>query len=212
MQRNTTAAKLGNQFIATALAVILLIGTTGCETARDFSLTRKLWSPEADFEGSEYHPAANSGVQLYESVNPPDILVQYNEAKDNSKTVTRRAYFLLENRSRTDTNRKPRFVSSDSAENLLPIPLLAAAEPVTATPPQLYAVIRSNDNQLTLHGEHWDEGPYTLPHYSTSHPTTSRVVLTPFAVAGDVVMVGLAAGFVGAILWISAGAPMGNCR
>lgn len=217
MQRNSAAdpaARICHQFIASLLVVTMAVMTGGCETARDYSLTRKLWSPDVDFDGPAHHPAANSDVQLFESTNPPDILVQYNEAQDNEKHTKRRAYFLLENQNRTGANRKPRFVSPDTAASLPTIPLRNAADPpASSSPPApLYAVIRPNENRLTLHGEHWDQGPYTLPHYSTSRTTTARVAITPLALAGDVVMVGLAAGFVGAMLWISAGAPTGNCR
>ena len=207
-----------NRVVASVLTIGLAAMTTGCETARDYSLTRKLWSPDADFEGRVHHPASDAEVKIFESTNPPDLLIQYNETKDNWKTTQRRAFFLLENQNRTGANRKPRFVSPDTAAKLSPIPLRTAAEsPASPSEPvPLYAVLNATQNQLTLHGEHWDRGPYSLPQYSTSYgTTTTRVALTPLAVTGDVVMVGLAAGFVGGILWLAAKSSHGldvSCR
>lgn len=206
-------ARIGHQLLVLAIVAALALGATGCETARDYSLTRKLWSAGADFEGPVHHPAADPEVRLFEATAPPDILVQYSERKDNAPRSQRRAYFLLANQPLVDAGRKPRFVSPETATTLQPIPLRAATDAATNHPPTnaLYATLAAGEPRLTLHGDAWEPGPYALPHYSSASATPTRVALTPLAVAGDVIMVGIAAGIIGAILWVSSGAPTG-CR
>jgi len=48
---------------------------------------------------------------------------------------------------------------------------------------------------------------FDLPVYVETSGTPIRIVLTPFAVAGDTVMVGVVAAFVGFVLWVQCGAP-----
>ena len=51
------------------------------------------------------------------------------------------------------------------------------------------------------------ESAFDLPVYVETSGTPIRVALTPFAVAGDTVMVGAVAAVVGFLLWAQIGAP-----
>jgi hypothetical protein len=51
------------------------------------------------------------------------------------------------------------------------------------------------------------ESAFDLPVYVETSGTPTRVVFTPFAVAGDTVMVGAVAAVVGFLLWAQIGAP-----
>ena len=214
MRRNNSNGSVTSfsiQLISLTLAVSVTLVTTGCETARDYSLTRKLWSDGADLEGPYHRPAQQPNVQLFQTKTGDDLLVQYDELKDGRGTPTRRTYLLLENNSRTSAHQKPNFTAPTRIDELTAIPIRISAAP-TAEPATLYAVIDEQRAQFTLHGEQWDRCPYSLPKYSTDHTPVARVALTPLALAGDVVMVGLAAGIVGAVLWVSAGGPGANCH
>jgi hypothetical protein len=51
------------------------------------------------------------------------------------------------------------------------------------------------------------ESAFDLPVYAETSGTATRIVLTPFAVAGDTVMVGAVAAVVGFLMWAQIGAP-----
>jgi len=51
------------------------------------------------------------------------------------------------------------------------------------------------------------EATFNPPVYTETSGTPTRIVLTPFAVAGDTVMVGAVAAVVGFLLWAQIGAP-----
>ena len=51
------------------------------------------------------------------------------------------------------------------------------------------------------------EATFDLPVYIETSGTPIRIVLTPFAVAGDTVMVGAVAAVVGFLMWAQIGAP-----
>jgi hypothetical protein len=51
------------------------------------------------------------------------------------------------------------------------------------------------------------ESTFDLPVYVETSGTSIRIILTPFAVAGDSVMVGAVAAVIGFLLWAQIGAP-----
>jgi len=51
------------------------------------------------------------------------------------------------------------------------------------------------------------EATYDFPVYPETCGTPTRIALTPFAVAGDTVMVGLVSAVVGFLLWVQMGGP-----
>ena len=61
---------------------------------------------------------------------------------------------------------------------------------------------------FVLHQPATAEQSFQLPVYVESAGTLPRVALTPFAVVGDTVMVGVAASVVGFVLWAQSGGPI----
>jgi hypothetical protein len=70
-----------------------------------------------------------------------------------------------------------------------------------------YGVITQEGRGFTLYrpAESAAASDFDLPVYAETSGTATRVVLTPFAVAGDTAMVGVVAAFVGFLLWVQGG-------
>ena len=181
-------------------------GLSGCEAARECSLTYRLW------DNSEmrrfYEPATSPRLELYHDTKRGDVLAAYDEAHETRRAIRRRAYYVNGNQLKVGEGRKPRFVSPDRGRGLPAIPLVAAA---AAAPNRasFQAVVSADGQRFTLNG---DFGNYTyhLPVYQDQSGVAGRVLLTPFAVAGDVVMVGLVTGVVAAYLWAAGGGYHGR--
>src|SRR5437764_13634221 len=93
-----------------------LFGLSGCESARDHSLTYQVWSnPEMR---RFYEPAAQPHLQLYHNPITGDVLVAYDETHEAREGVHRRAYYVNRNRRKLEAGRKPRFVKVEEASGL----------------------------------------------------------------------------------------------
>ncbi len=184
--------------LSTALGFMLL--TTGCATVQDYSLTYKLWNNAQLRRFAE--PAPDPRLALFASAQSDDVLVQYDEVHEQSEAVQRRAYFLRENDERIRQREKPRFVNPQLASSMAPVQVCASPpEATNSTPKTLPSVamsLQNNGQEFLLHLNGASEGPYSLPTYLQSNANFVRVALTPFAVAGDTVMVGLVASLVAA--------------
>src|SRR5438445_4800024 len=179
---------------------LLSMLVSGCETARDYSVTHKVWSYEEwrHFAG----PAPSPHLALFETASGNHILVQYDEMSDTSGRIRRRAYLLYPNLERIQENRRPEFVKPALLNGVKPIQLQDSPSP-TADPhptPALYAVTAKGGREFTLYRAGAAEGPYELPDYLKSNSTAARVLLTPLTVAADSVMVGLVASVLGAYM------------
>ena len=177
--------------------LLLSVLVSGCETAKDYSVTHKVWNNEEwrHFAG----PAPSPHLALFETASRNDILVQYDEMSDTSGRIRRRAYLLYPNLERIQEKKRPKFVKLALTNGVKPI-LLQDSPSSTADPhptPALYAVTARCGREFTLYRAGATEGPYELPDYLKSNSTAARVLLTPFAVAADSVMVGLVASVVG---------------
>jgi hypothetical protein len=95
------------------------------------------------------------------------------------------------------------------ADGMKPIATLPTQVAVTNLPPGLaaYAVLTKEGRGFTLCRPPQAAATYDLPVYAETSGTPTRIVLTPFAVAGDTVMVGAVAAVVGFFLWVQSGAP-----
>ena len=192
------------------LVGILLPLMAGCETARKCSLTYKLWDNPDMRRFNE--PAPEAHLQLSQSVQPNEVLVQYDEARENNDAVQRRAYFLFRNEPQIKAGRKPNFVNPCKTAGMKPVPLVYGDLLSTNVPAMdgNYASASTNGHRFTLHLEGRKLGPYELPVYERRSGQVQRTVLTPFAVAGDVVMVGVVAAFVSLIMLCGSGASFGT--
>jgi hypothetical protein len=190
-----------------ALVGALLPGLTGCEAVHRCSLTYNLWN-NGEMRRF-YEPAPNPRLELSYDAKQEDVLAAYDEAHETRSGIRRRAYFVNRNRLKVETGQKPHFVKPEIASGLPAVPLAVTA-PASSSPgagPQ--AVVSTNGQQFTLNGD-FDGHTYQLPIYQDQSGMAERVLLSPLAVTGDVVMVGLVTGVVAAFLWVSSGAPRGR--
>jgi hypothetical protein len=187
-------------------AGLLLLGT-GCETVEKYSLTYRLW------DNSEWRnfnqPAPSPNLALFNPTNKTDVLVEYDALSEKRSTVERHAYYLEENEPRVAAGKKPNLVGLSAADGMAPIPVLPTESVVSNLPPEsaTYAVASREGRRFTLHTPADPDATFDLPVYPETAGTPTRVVLTPFAVAGDTVMVGVVAAVVGFLLWVQSGAP-----
>ena len=188
------------------LAPVLLLFLTGCETARDYSVTGRLW--EKEVLGHYFEPAPNAHLQLFYDQRRGDVLAAYDEEHTKRRTIRRRAYFVNRNRARIEAVRKPRFVDPKRAlaHDAIPLtPSVAAAAPNNS----LQANLSSDGRQFTLSGGPV-AGTYRLPVYPDQSRRLifgTRIVATPFAVAADLAVAGIVvAAIAGVIYGISQGA------
>ncbi len=189
------------------LVAVLVLPLTGCTTVEDYSLTYRVWDTDEWRKFSE--PAPNPNLALFETTNHGDVLVQYDAFSEKRSTVKRLAYYLPPNQARTDPGTKPKLVNPSVADGMRPIPVLPAQAGLThqAPEPSAYAVVTKEGRGFTLYWPTESASAFDLPVYAEASGTPTRVMLTPFAVAGDIVVVGTAATVVGFILWAQIGAP-----
>ena len=189
------------------VAAGLLLLFTGCETVEKHSLTYRLWDNGDLSKWSE--PASNPNLAIFEATNGADLLVQYDALSEKHSAVKRRAYFLLRNEARIDAGKKPKLVSLAVADGMKPIAVLPTQIVVTNLPPApaAYAVLTNVGRGFTLYRPPQPAATFDLPVYAETSGTPTRIALTPFAVAGDTVMVGVLAAGVGFLLWVQIGAP-----
>ena len=180
---------------------------SGCETVEKYSLTYRVWDNDDWRKFSE--PAPNPNLALFEATNHACVLVKYDAFSEQHSTVKRYAYYLHPNQARVDAGTKPELVKPSAADRMKPIPVLPAQGALTNQPPGLsaYAVVNKEGRGFTLYRPRDSESAFDLPVYVETSGTPTRVVLTPFAVAGDTVMVGVVSAVVGFLLWAQIGAP-----
>ena len=196
-----------NRIIDTIALAGLVLALTGCETVEKYSLTYRLWD---NGEWRNFNqPAPSPNLALFNTTNQPDVLVEYDALSEKRSTVERQAYYLEQNEPRVTAGKKPKLVGLSAADGMKPIPVLPTQSAVGDLPPEseTYAVTSREGRGFTLHKPADPEATFDLPVYPETAGTPIRVVLTPFAVAGDTVMVGLVAAFVGFLLWVQSGAP-----
>jgi hypothetical protein len=198
--------KSGAAISRLAAASLLLLGT-GCETVQKYSLTYRLWDTGDLRKWSE--PAPDPNLALFEATNSTDVLVQYDALSQQRSLVKRRAYYLRQNEARVAAGKKPELVSLALADGLKPIAVLPMNVAVTNPPPgpTAYAVVTQDGRAFALYRPMKPESTFDLPVYAETAGTPTRIMLTPFTVAGDAVMAGAAAAVVGFLLWVSVGAP-----
>ena len=184
-----------------ALAAGFLVIFTGCETVENYSLTYRLWDNSDLRKFSE--PAPEPNLALFESTNRADVLVQYDALSEKHSTVTRSSYFLRPNQARVAAGKKPRWLDPAVTNGMQSIPVLSAPAAVTNQSAErtIYAVTIREGRGFSLNGPDGAQQTFALPVYAETSGTITRVVLTPFAVAGDTVMVGGVVAVVGFFLW-----------
>lgn len=190
-------------FFRSATTLVLVCSLCGCETAQEYSLTHKLWDKGMD---PSSRPALEPKLELFSSQS--DLLVTYDAFDERADRTLRRAYFAGPNESRIIKRQKPFFVDVTLATNMTAVPIISGTAAVTNAGLLARSPVNTDYGPgFELYRDGRSEGVHPLPAYNDRMGTASRIVLTPFAVAGDTVMVGLVVGAVAAIGWVASGCP-----
>lgn len=188
-----------------ALACVLLL--SGCKSIQNHSLTYRLWD---DGVGRRYNdPAPNPQLSLYASPTNGDILVQYYASSENSSGLVRRSYYLNVNARRVASGKQPEWVKPPLRGDLRPIPVLLAVAGSTnpPPPPRPYATVMEEGRSFVVHNSSGTSNSFELPVYLEQSGIGSQIALTPFAVAGDTLMVGGLVAFATFLFWLHCGSP-----
>lgn len=187
------ASVKARRFPVAAACLALLAG--GCETMEDYSLTGKVWSTHEFSKWNEPEPSPR--LALYEAPDHSQLLVVYDAHSEKHSAVKRRAYYLQPNEARIAERKEPTFVDPAAAEGMVPVPVFEAKTLGTNLPAGFtnYAIVSESGRSFTLYPQATPLGACELPVYRETSNTALRVGLTPFAAAGDVVMVGVVASF-----------------
>jgi hypothetical protein len=163
---------------AVTLAFVVAMAGAGCAT-------NTLW------EEQRYHPAAQLDLRLAQGPDHRDVLVQYNEQREEEKKTRRRAYWLFAFTNSIANEGRPIFVNPKNSAALTPVPLLLEATATNAPAAAGYVAVATPAQQgfdLWLEGV-W-LGRYDLPiYYAKPRASIWRVAATPFAALGDATVV-----------------------
>ncbi len=165
-----------------ALLLVAWSSCCGC-------VTKRLWD---DIEFNE--PSPDPHLQLYYSEARKDILVVYDEVREPSAKIRRRAYFLNDSAK----HGKPAFVAVAATNELKRIPIVVrtnAAQSAT----NAFIAIQQSPTTFTLKGD--EKEIYDLPVYPSGIHQGTQIALTPAAVLADTVIVGSVVGIIVLIIW-----------
>jgi hypothetical protein len=191
------------------LALGWLALVAGCSTVYEDSLTYKLWNNESFRHFNE--PASDPRLLLFADSKRGDVLVQYDEVREQDGRTRRRAFFANANRRRIQAGLKPRFVAANTAAGLEPIPILRADSARPIPPSGLCVVMDADRRAFALHSDGQAAATVTLPSYGTTSGV-KKAFLTPLAVTGDTLVVGVTAGVIVAWAWAQSGVTISTCR
>lgn len=171
--------------------MLVLLMLNGC-------VTRKLWEERAFRQ-----PATPPNLKLAFDPRRQDVLVCYDEFSDRSFKTRSRAFYLDRNIARLQAGQKPDFVAPSRAANLALVPW-QTHEPshLVDDAGKLQAVPAGEGSGFRLYSGTKELGEYQLPVYADGMHRTGQVLLTPFAIAADIITV---ATVVGLIAWASGG-------
>jgi hypothetical protein len=174
-------ARLSWFAVLTAQAVLL----SGCTAA--------LW--ESDRFARYHPPATPSNLQLFHSAEADDVLVRYDEKREGSRKRTPRAYWLRGDGEPASNPYKPHFVPVQHARALDSIPLF---DSTNSTPPPsgYHAIVGANGRDFVLYSGAEEVGCFELPAYMDAGGHAKQVLLTPFAVIVDAVVVAVVAAII----------------
>jgi hypothetical protein len=178
---------------------------SGCEAVHEYSLTYRVWS--ADDFNCWSEPEPNPSLALFETPDHEKLLVAYDAYSEKHSKAKRRAYYLQPNLARVEAGKAPQFVAPGLPAGMRPIPVFEAKTLGTNPVPSLtnYAVLDESGRTFTLYPQAESLGALRLPVYPESSGTPVRILLTPFAVVGDTVMVGVVASVAAVVVACASG-------
>jgi hypothetical protein len=195
------------RFIHSLLTLGLVPLLAGCETVQKYSLTYRLWEDGELTSFSE--PAPEPHLALFEATNRADVVVEYDALSEKHDAVRRRAYYLGANQERILAGKRPKWTKTPPPQEMTAIPVRAAPFIGTDARPDRgpWAVMTRDNKSFDFYTHAGAADSFDLPVFRESSNLPTRVVLTPFAVAGDAVMVGGVAAVLGFLMWVQGGAP-----
>ena len=163
---------------------------TVCQAVLLSGCTSALWEKERF--ARRHWPADPPNLRLFYSESARDILVEYNEALEGATTVQRRAYWLERNALAVAPGGQPRFISVKDVQNLAMVPVTdSLASPLPSACHGLYAIASPTGQFFSLCLGEKEPTIYELPvSFAGSGRRVKQVLLTPFAVATDVTILG----------------------
>src|SRR2546427_726401 len=187
MKPNQHTARL-NQFVGTVLAACLPFLSTGCDTVRDSSMTGRLW----DAGGvNRCLPAPKPNAKLYWTADHKDLLVTYDELREKTDSIRRRAFFFKPNVRRLEDRKKPRFVEPAKIVELSLVQILEVGSTNALPQETILAKLSDDGQEFTLFWSGTELGPYALPVYLDRGSETKRFLLTPLTAAGGLIVGGV---------------------
>ena len=189
--------------------MLLALLVASCDTAHEHSLTYKLWDKGAR---SSCRPAPEAHFAVFASETNRDVLVTYDAWSERHDQIQHRAYFVDENEARIAERQRPHYVEPSLSQNMNAVPVVATSNAVPkAGRSARYPVKTDGVTGFELYRDGRSEGTHDLPIYNEGQAeglvTVSKVALTPLAVAGDTIMVGVVVGAAAAVGWVAAGCP-----
>jgi len=185
---------------------VLVVLAAGCETAREYSFTYKVWD-----KGRRpiCRPAPEPQLAVFVAPTNREVLAAYDALSEREEKVERRAYFVAANEGLIMARKPPGFAELALTNNLSSVPLVATTNAVTNTGNVArYPAGTDYGPGFELYRNGRSEGTHPLPvYFEESVGTAGRVALTPLAVLGDTLLVAGVVGTFGALLWLQAGAP-----
>ena len=170
------------RWVSWGLIVCLMPWMTGCD-----SLTGRLWS--SDIGQMNCQAAAEPALNLSQTPDQKDVLVQYDEVRSKDAKIQRRAYLLFANDKIIAAGKKPLFLTAAQAARLqsLPLPISYMTNLSTVGDLTLQVVLQEDKHHFTLTSNGRAIGTFQLPDY-TQHNPCAQVALTPATVTGDVII------------------------
>jgi hypothetical protein len=197
--------RIGLRSLSCGLCALVL----GCQSTGDWSLTYKLWNNESfhDFK----MPASDPQVRLFADERRSDVLVVYDEVRENDGSVRRRAFFANRNLERIRDGRKPRFVGLSACSGLKPIPVLRFDSSKALPGEGLAVVTTDRPYEFLLYSDARQLGAVGLPAYG-SNGGFKKTLLTPLAVTGDTLIVGTVVGLYAVVAYAGSGVRVSTCH
>ena len=184
------------------LFALLLPLLPGCGSLQKCTFTGRLWSDE--FLTNLHQPANDPGAKAFIKSDRKDVLITYDEQKESSDNIKRRAFYVLENQRLLEARKKPRFVVLKNATGLESVPIFWETNRFETNSISSAVIFSTNQQSLQLILTNQNQGTFTMPFYEDGHSRQAQVLLTPLAVTGDAGMVAAIAGGVALLIWLEA--------
>lgn len=197
------------RFCLRSILPLLVVLLAGCQTDQDWSLTYRLWNNES-FRDLKV-PAPDPRLELFADEQKSDVLVIYDEMRENSGVIRRRAFFANRNADRIRAGKRPRFVSARVARGLKSIPMVRSDSNEKVPGAGLSVLVTDKRQEFHLYSDGQELGVVGLPAYGSSG-SVQKTLLTPLTVTGDTLIVGTVVGLYAAALYAQSGASFSTCH